>query len=139
MKKLKKFAALLLVGVMALALLTACGGGGSGEDAQNGCRSGLIISDSSWFCQSRRCIKFPKHFRSKSMKQRLFCCSIEIHCPYFAKVLYRAGKSSSSRKLHAVLFRGTVLPGLNRCCVPIHLSESFQKITILHNSTIFAW
>ena len=34
MKKLKKFAALLLVGVMALALLTACGGGGSGEDAQ---------------------------------------------------------------------------------------------------------
>ena len=34
MKKLKKFAALLLVGVMALALLTACGGGGSGEKAQ---------------------------------------------------------------------------------------------------------
>ena len=34
MKKLKKFAALLLVGVMALALLTACGGGSSGEDAQ---------------------------------------------------------------------------------------------------------
>lgn len=34
MKKLKKFAALLLVGVMALALLTACGGGGSGEGAQ---------------------------------------------------------------------------------------------------------
>lgn len=34
MKKLKKFAALLLVGVMALALLTACGGGGSGENAQ---------------------------------------------------------------------------------------------------------
>lgn len=34
MKKLKKFAALLLVGVMALALLTACGGGGSGEDAR---------------------------------------------------------------------------------------------------------
>lgn len=34
MKKLKKFAALLLVGVMALALLTACGGGGSGEDAK---------------------------------------------------------------------------------------------------------
>ena len=30
MKKLKKFAALLLVGVMALALLTACGGGGGG-------------------------------------------------------------------------------------------------------------
>lgn len=30
MKKLKKFAALLLVGVMALALLTACGGGGDG-------------------------------------------------------------------------------------------------------------
>ena len=29
MKKLKKFAALLLVGVMALALLTACGGGSS--------------------------------------------------------------------------------------------------------------
>ena len=29
MKKLKKFAALLLVGVMALALLTACGGGDS--------------------------------------------------------------------------------------------------------------
>lgn len=28
MKKLKKYAALLLVGVMALALLTACGGGG---------------------------------------------------------------------------------------------------------------
>ena len=34
MKMLKKFAALLLVGVMALALLTACGGGGSGENAQ---------------------------------------------------------------------------------------------------------
>lgn len=34
MKKLKKFAALLLVGVMALALLTACGGGGDGEDAK---------------------------------------------------------------------------------------------------------
>lgn len=32
MKKLKKFAALLLVGVMALALLTACGGGGDGGD-----------------------------------------------------------------------------------------------------------
>ena len=31
MKKLKKFAALLLVGVMALALLTACGGGGGGS------------------------------------------------------------------------------------------------------------
>ena len=31
MKKLKKFAALLLVGVMALALLTACGGGGDGK------------------------------------------------------------------------------------------------------------
>ncbi len=34
MKKWKKFAALLLAGVMALALLTACGGGDSGEDAQ---------------------------------------------------------------------------------------------------------
>jgi len=34
MKKLKKFAALLLAGVMALALLTACGGGGSSEEAQ---------------------------------------------------------------------------------------------------------
>ena len=32
MKKLKKFAALLLVGVMALALLTACGGGGQTEE-----------------------------------------------------------------------------------------------------------
>ena len=32
MKKLKKFAALLLVGVMALALLTACGGGGPTEE-----------------------------------------------------------------------------------------------------------
>ena len=31
MKKLKKFAALLLVGVMALALLTACGGGNFGQ------------------------------------------------------------------------------------------------------------
>ena len=31
MKKLKKLAALLLVGVMALALLTACGGGSSSE------------------------------------------------------------------------------------------------------------
>ena len=31
MKKLKKFAALLLVGVMALALLTACGGGSFGQ------------------------------------------------------------------------------------------------------------
>lgn len=38
MKKLKKFAALLLVGVMALALLTACGGGDSGEDAQTEAR-----------------------------------------------------------------------------------------------------
>ena len=34
MKKLKKFAALLLVGVMALALLTACGGGSSSTDEQ---------------------------------------------------------------------------------------------------------
>ena len=34
MKNLKKLAALLLVGVMALALLTACGGGGSSENAQ---------------------------------------------------------------------------------------------------------
>lgn len=34
MKKLKKFAALLLVGVMALALLTACGGGGSPTEEQ---------------------------------------------------------------------------------------------------------
>lgn len=33
MKKLKKFAALLLAGVMVMALLTACGGG-TGEDAQ---------------------------------------------------------------------------------------------------------
>lgn len=32
MKKLKKFVALLLVGVMALALLTACGGGGQTEE-----------------------------------------------------------------------------------------------------------
>lgn len=32
MKKLKKFAALLLVGVMALALLTACGSGGQTEE-----------------------------------------------------------------------------------------------------------
>lgn len=34
MKKLKKFAALLLVGVMALALLTACGGGGGSTEEQ---------------------------------------------------------------------------------------------------------
>lgn len=34
MKKLKKFAALLLVGVMALALLTACGGGSFGQRKQ---------------------------------------------------------------------------------------------------------
>lgn len=34
MKKLKKFVALLLVGVMALALLTACGGGGSPTEEQ---------------------------------------------------------------------------------------------------------
>lgn len=34
MKKLKKFAALLLVGVMALALLTACGGGGGLTEEQ---------------------------------------------------------------------------------------------------------
>lgn len=33
MKKLKKFAALLLVGVMALALLTACGGGAGGSSS----------------------------------------------------------------------------------------------------------
>ena len=34
MKKLKKFAALLLVGVMALALLPACGGGGGPTEEQ---------------------------------------------------------------------------------------------------------
>ena len=34
MKKLKKFDALLLVGVMALALLTACGGGGGPTEEQ---------------------------------------------------------------------------------------------------------
>lgn len=34
MKKLKKFAALLLVGVMALVLLTACGGGGGPTEEQ---------------------------------------------------------------------------------------------------------
>lgn len=34
MKKLKKFAALLLVGVMALALLTACGSGGGPTEEQ---------------------------------------------------------------------------------------------------------
>lgn len=34
MKKLKKFAALLLVGVMALALLTACGGDGGPTEEQ---------------------------------------------------------------------------------------------------------
>ena len=34
MKKLKKFAALLLEGVMALALLTACGGGGGPTEEQ---------------------------------------------------------------------------------------------------------
>ena len=34
MKKLKKFAALLLVGVMALALLTACGGSGGPTEEQ---------------------------------------------------------------------------------------------------------
>lgn len=34
MKKLKKFVALLLVGVMALALLTACGGGGGPTEEQ---------------------------------------------------------------------------------------------------------
>lgn len=34
MKKLEKFAALLLVGVMALALLTACGGGGGPTEEQ---------------------------------------------------------------------------------------------------------
>lgn len=40
MKKLKKFAALLLVGVMALALLTACGGGEIGQQcrAQSCCK-----------------------------------------------------------------------------------------------------
>ena len=41
MKKLKKFAALLLVGVMALALLTACGGGGDGHGYRQGCRKVL--------------------------------------------------------------------------------------------------
>lgn len=35
MKKLKKFAALLLVGVMALALLTACGGGGGSSMSED--------------------------------------------------------------------------------------------------------
>ena len=34
MKKLKRFAALLLAGVMVMALLTACGGGGSSAEAQ---------------------------------------------------------------------------------------------------------
>ena len=43
MKNLKKFAALLLVGVMALALLTACGGGGSDEKSTGrGQRDGRI-------------------------------------------------------------------------------------------------
>ncbi len=46
MKKLKKFAALLLVGVMALALLTACGGGGDGmvtdKDEENKVKSRLV-------------------------------------------------------------------------------------------------
>ena len=48
MKKLKKFAALLLAGVMALALLTACGGGGDGmvtdKDEENKVNS-LISQD----------------------------------------------------------------------------------------------
>lgn len=34
MKKLKKFAALLLAGALTMLLFTACGGGGSGENAQ---------------------------------------------------------------------------------------------------------
>ena len=34
MKNLKKFVALLLAGVMAMVMLTACSGGGSGTDAQ---------------------------------------------------------------------------------------------------------
>ena len=47
MKKLKKFAALLLVGVMALALLTACGGGGGGRPnlAQAGGKDASKIAD----------------------------------------------------------------------------------------------
>ena len=47
MKKLKKFAALLLVGVMALALLTACGGGGGGRPnmAQAGGKDAAKIAD----------------------------------------------------------------------------------------------
>ena len=35
MKNLKKFAALLLVGAMALLMLTACGGGGGGGSVNN--------------------------------------------------------------------------------------------------------
>ena len=47
MKKLKKFAALLLVGVMALALLTACGGGGGGKAdmAQAGAKDASKIKE----------------------------------------------------------------------------------------------
>ena len=53
MKKLKKFAALLLVGVMALALLTACGGGGQTEEqkvlAQISQEKGVqVTNDAQW-------------------------------------------------------------------------------------------
>ena len=38
MKHLKKLAALLLVGVLALSLLTACGGGGGSKIGRASCR-----------------------------------------------------------------------------------------------------
>ena len=38
MKNLKKFAALLLAGAMALLMLTACGGGGEVEIGRASCR-----------------------------------------------------------------------------------------------------
>ena len=44
MKKLKKFAALLLVGVMALALLTACGGGGGSTSADGQAETAVMAA-----------------------------------------------------------------------------------------------
>ena len=54
MKKLKKFAALLLVGVMALALLTACGGGGGSTDEQKEAAMLTALTSSSQCSESAK-------------------------------------------------------------------------------------
>ena len=64
------------------------------------------------------------------MKQRLFCCSIEIHCPYFAKILYRAGDLLPAGS-PVLSFSGVqpfpVWTDVVLRSILIHLSEFFQK------------